>query len=276
MRSNCTTMYGVNSGMDNGSNHRHLSRLGESTRGMLSFQDDMMTTATTVANGSIGELETRVERLHVSTKATEQRRERRSGSKRTAKPSSKDTGKERPILGSQKSSIPQEISLPSLDGSSFGTRNTNSAVIDQLLRSASKLDTLKQTTPSPPPPPRPSPVMSMPTVVAPESKIPSRHSETHLSSAWSRARVTLAPGKMTDMVGVEEALHAYQINHCNDTTCTQCDTFLYCIDIASMVYCPSCQCISRVTSGDDRKKQDNLLCIGLTVDAILEVCLPSE
>jgi hypothetical protein len=271
-------MYSDNSGMDNGSNHRHLSRLGESTRGMLSFQDDMMTTATaTAVNGSIGALETAVERLHVSSGSTEQRRKRRSD-KRTAKLPSKETCKECPTINSPKSSIPQEISLPSLDGTSFRTRNTNSAVIDQLLRSASNEDSLKQrdTPPSPPPPPRPSPVVSS---VEPESVIPTRPAEVGLplsQQPWSRARVTLAPGQSTEMVGVEEALHAYQINHCNDTTCTHCETFLYCIDIASMVYCPSCQCISHVTNGDDRTKQGELLCIGLTVDTILEVCLPSE
>jgi hypothetical protein len=271
-------MYSDNSGMDNGSNHRHLSRLGESTRGMLSFQDDMMTTTATAANGSINELETAVERLHVSAKTSEQRRKRRSGSKRTTKLPSKETRKECPTIDSPKSSVPQEISLPSLDGTSFRTRNTNSAVIDQLLRSASNLDSLKKTSSPPPPPPRPSPAVSMSTVA--ESAIPSSqpapNSCVPLSSAWSRARVTLAPGKSTEMVGVQEALHAYQINHCNDTTCTHCETFLYCIDVASMVYCPSCQCISRVTNGDDRTKQGELLCIGLTVDTILEVCLPSE
>jgi hypothetical protein len=270
-------MYSDNSGMDSGSKHRHLSRLGESTRGMLSFQDDMMTTTIAAANGSIGELETRVERLHVTSKATDRRRQRRSGGKRTAKLPSKETLKEFPTLGSPKSSIPQEISLPSLDDTSFRTRNTNSAVIDKLLRSASNRDSLKQTvTPSPPAPPRTSPVVS----TSIESVIPSlsRHTELQLplSSGWSRARVTLAPGRSTEMVGVEEALHAYQINHCNDTTCTQCETFLYCIDSASMVCCPACLCISRITIGDDRKKQDDLLCIGLTVDTILEVCLPSE
>lgn len=91
---------------------------------------------------------------------------------------------------------------------------------------------------------------------------------------WSRTMVEIMPGHSVPMIGTSETIHAWDRNQCTDTTCVQCETFLYCIDSASMVLCPACRSISPVETAAavTTSSQQELvnLGLGMTVEHILE------
>jgi hypothetical protein len=84
---------------------------------------------------------------------------------------------------------------------------------------------------------------------------------------WHRTMVDVMPGYSVPMAGTQETMHALDRDHCTDTACVQCETFLYCIDSANMVLCPLCRSISPVSSTGAHSET---LGLGLTVEHILE------
>lgn len=295
-----------------GRRRSHMDILGASTNCMLSFQDDMMTIASSVvdvkalpttSNGSIYSMEMPVERLFTSLHKNRTPQKDNEGifSMQMLK---QPLVKAKRIIEPRKAT-PKEISLPSLNGSSFRTRNHRSSVMNHMTigRDHSK-PKIGITTPI-------EYQMSIDPIIgrtrlAQEAALPMNGNgsissykmdpidgETDSSAAitlsqpvpcatWTRTRLDLIPGQPSHMVGLQEALSAYQQNECQDTVCTQCETFLYCIDTAGMVLCPTCRSVGPLSNGSSanltiqaskKHRQANTICIGLTVDMILDANL---
>jgi hypothetical protein len=82
---------------------------------------------------------------------------------------------------------------------------------------------------------------------------------------WARQKVEVFPGHFVSMCGSEETWNAFCRKAVLDTSCAACATFMFCIDSASMVLCPSCRSISPIEGG-----QSEYLGLGLTVQVASE------
>jgi hypothetical protein len=87
---------------------------------------------------------------------------------------------------------------------------------------------------------------------------------------WHRVVVDVAPGHSVPLCGAEETKHALQKNCIVHTDCSCCGLFLYCINSASIVLCPSCRSISPVETNSQKVTES--LGLGLTVEHVLEEC----
>lgn len=212
----------------NSSNHRLLSCLGESTSNMLSFQD------MTPENCPIAVAERPMDRVRLQRKPFKQESTTYHHAYQPFPQSNKLPLQGKPSLDTShrkkvsNSLNPREICLPSLDR--VAVRSSGRS------RIADPVD--------------------------PET--PRHRIEPQ---QWSRSIVNVMPGHSVPMVGIQETLHAMDRNHCTDSACMQCETFLYCIDSATMVLCPLCRCISPVGSGGTTAPS---LGVGLTLEHILE------
>jgi hypothetical protein len=81
--------------------------------------------------------------------------------------------------------------------------------------------------------------------------------------------VEVIPGYSVPLRGLKEAMHAFHQDNIVHADCSSCDTFLYCIDSASMVLCPTCRSISPVPNKGKNTATESLS-IGLTVEHIVE------
>lgn len=83
---------------------------------------------------------------------------------------------------------------------------------------------------------------------------------------WHRAIVDVAPGYTVPLCGAEETRHAFRNDSVIHTECSCCNAFLYCIDDATMVLCPTCRSICPVEASFSTE----CLGIGLTVEQVME------
>jgi hypothetical protein len=87
---------------------------------------------------------------------------------------------------------------------------------------------------------------------------------------WQRNMVSVIPGYSIPLCGAAETMDAVKKNRIIHTECTSCSSFLYCIDIASMVLCSSCRYISPVESSSSNHNVHECLGLGLTADHATE------
>lgn len=87
---------------------------------------------------------------------------------------------------------------------------------------------------------------------------------------WHRTVVDVAPGCSVPLCGAEETMYAFQQECVVHTECTSCGSFLYCIDTASMVLCPTCRSISLVETDSSPRNVSERLGLGLTVEIVME------
>jgi hypothetical protein len=86
---------------------------------------------------------------------------------------------------------------------------------------------------------------------------------------WPRVYIDVAPGFSAQLCGTEESLDALKKKLVAQTDCTNCETFLYCINTADMVLCPVCRSISPVDGESDNPIYEKLG-LGLTIDFVME------
>ena len=87
---------------------------------------------------------------------------------------------------------------------------------------------------------------------------------------WRRSQIEVAPGYSVPLCGALETMYAFQKDWIVHTECTSCNAFLYCIDSASMVLCPSCRSISPVETNASNRNVQESLGLGLTIAHVME------
>lgn len=87
---------------------------------------------------------------------------------------------------------------------------------------------------------------------------------------WQRSQIEVAPGYYVSLCGVLETMYAFQKDCIVHTECTSCSAFLYCIDSASMVLCPTCRSIGPVEANASNRTVTESLGLGLTVEHLME------
>jgi hypothetical protein len=112
-------------------------------------------------------------------------------------------------------------------------------------------------------------VPSMARVVHKSQSLPPVLPPKPVEKDWPRVYIDVAPGFSAQLCGTEESLDALKKDLVNQTECTNCETFLYCINTADMVLCPVCRSISPVDGESDNSIYEKLG-LGLTVDVVME------
>ena len=87
---------------------------------------------------------------------------------------------------------------------------------------------------------------------------------------WRRSLIEVAPGYSVPLCGAKETMYAFQKDWITHIECTSCNAFLYCIDSASMVLCPSCRSIGPVEASASNCNVTESLGLGLTIEQVME------
>jgi hypothetical protein len=96
-----------------------------------------------------------------------------------------------------------------------------------------------------------------------------RSKEFNGGTKFKRSMVEVAPGCSMLMCGIDETMNALHLDRIIHAECTSCNTFLACINIASMVLCPGCQTISPLESPGHSYDCVPIMGLGLRVKDIL-------
>jgi hypothetical protein len=86
---------------------------------------------------------------------------------------------------------------------------------------------------------------------------------------FNRVLVEVTPACLMPLCGIEETMNALHLDRIVHAECTSCDTFLACINAATMVLCPGCQTISPLESTSRAYHCSPILGFGLRVEDIL-------
>ena len=112
--------------------------------------------------------------------------------------------------------------------------------------------------------------------VAKNDDIPPRSKGFHQSgmecngaNKFKRSMVEVAPGCSMFLCGIDETMNALHLDRILHAECSSCNTFLACINAASMVLCPGCQTVSPLESISHSYDCVPIMGIGLRVEDIL-------
>jgi len=86
---------------------------------------------------------------------------------------------------------------------------------------------------------------------------------------WKRIDIEIVPGHNVPLLGSDESWHAFKNDNVIPTECSACQTFLYCIDTASMVICPSCRMVSPLDQNGCIESEG--LGLGLSVECVFDM-----
>lgn len=86
---------------------------------------------------------------------------------------------------------------------------------------------------------------------AQEQDLMGEQTTTLKPKSWHRPEIEVIPGYSVPLHGSEETWHAFCQGSVVHIRCMACETFLYCIDSAHMVLCPSCRMMSSVKEASD-------------------------
>jgi len=84
-----------------------------------------------------------------------------------------------------------------------------------------------------------------------------------------RMTIDIGDGVSVPLAGSEETVRALHQDRCINVTCADCETFLYCVETATMVLCPECRSISPVASQAAERNDAALAGLGLTVEVVV-------
>lgn len=213
------------------SNMRLLTHIGESTSKMLSFED-MLVTQHDTSGGKLERGTFRQPSLLVAHPLVQQE---------PMKPRKKVT---QPI-------IPAEISISPIRRGVAKNLSSPSVLVGQTDISLPPL------------------WIDVPSRGVPRSYTTTPVPKLRKETKWHREIVAVAPGCSFPLCGSKETLHAFQNDRVVHTECTSCESFLYCIDSASKVLCPTCRSISPVETSPSHDEMRRLG-LGLTVEIALE------
>ena len=88
---------------------------------------------------------------------------------------------------------------------------------------------------------------------------------------WQRSTIEVTPGYYLPLCGALETMYAFQKDFVIHAECAYCDSFLYCIDTAVMVLCPSCRSISPLPRNSvSAGMATGSIGLGLTVEHVFE------
>jgi hypothetical protein len=86
---------------------------------------------------------------------------------------------------------------------------------------------------------------------------------------FKRSVIEVAPGCSMLFSGIDETMNALHLDRIVHAECTSCNTFLACINVASMVLCPGCQTVSPLDSASHSFDCVPIMGLGLRVEDIL-------
>jgi len=273
----------------NSSNRRLLASLGKSTSDILNFQDfqgmaDNISIDGKLNDGGletlhqVGRLRQPIRRRHSIDRSIDHQGRRKQPlsphKEHRKEPISPHKKKDSPLIHNEFEQRPREIQLPPLDrGISRNFSSDATISSDVTFESEISLPVHRGASSS-------ATTTSDHTWSSDNAVIPSKRSiqtyhhqqqpkpqSTEAKETWSRPLVEVVPGFALPFHGSKETIHAYHNDNVIHTNCSSCATFLYCIDSASMVLCPSCRSISPV---EVRHTEEETLGIGLTVEHVLE------
>ena len=96
-----------------------------------------------------------------------------------------------------------------------------------------------------------------------------RFKEYNGVTKYTRSMVEVAPGYSALMCGIDETMNALHLDRIIHAECTSCNTFLACINVASMVLCPGCQTVSPLESPGHSFDCVPIMGLGLRIKDIL-------
>lgn len=88
-------------------------------------------------------------------------------------------------------------------------------------------------------------------------------------SKFKRSVIEVAPGCSMLFCGIDETMNALHLDRIVHAECSSCNTFLACINVASMVLCPGCQTVSPLESTNHSFDFVPTMGLGLRVEDIL-------